>query len=328
MSVLCQACERRPSSVVEAADAPLEPYMVCRACHARLLARSLRPLEWFNLAKRHSWRRFLLHDDFYDDDGMASQPDDEVEEPDLFPMPSLEEVSGEAESLLDYSITQWRLEDEVIARWRRLPVDDMCLALNRRFSATENVAVRSVILELAAIAGAPASSLVIQAWAQHPNGVFFWSLVQASAACLPFEDGFGRAETALAEMPEKTWRESLSALAHFRSPRSLLWIEGNAGEPTTDVWGSLAAASSFSWRKAQEWLASGRPLNLIAVDALLAIADPRTPFLRSLRPRLEAPPDERDLREALEAAVVADPVPRVQQRVHSLLLKLSALTAT
>lgn len=328
MSVLCQACERIPSSVVEAADEPSEPYLVCQACHERLLSRSLRPLEWFNLAKRHSWRRFLLHDDFYDDDGTASQPDDEVQEPELLPMPSLDEVSGGAESLLDYSITQWRLEDKVVECWTSLQTDEVCLALNRRFGATRNAAVRSVILEVAAIAGAPAADLVLQAWREYPDGVPFWSLTQASAACLPFEDGFARAEQALADMPERARRDSLSALSHFRSSRALLWIESNATEPSTEVWGRLAAASSFSWQKAQEWLGSGRPLNLIAIDALLAIADPRTPFLRSLQPKLDAPPDEREFRLVLEAAVVADPVPRVEQRVGSLLSKWSALTGT
>lgn len=328
MSVLCQACERIPSSVVEAADEPSEPYLVCQACHERLLSRSLRPIEWFNLAKRHSWQRFLLHDDFYDEDGMASQPDEEVQEPERFPMPSLDEVCGGADSLLDYSITRWLLDEKVVKCWTSLQMDEVCLALNRRFGTTRNAAVRSVILEVAAIAGGPAADLVLQAWREYPDGVPFWSLLQASAACLSFEDGFARAEQALADMPEKARRDSFSALSNFKSPRALQWIESNAAEPLTEVWGRLAAASSFSWPKAQEWLGSGRPLNLIAIDALLAIADPRTPFLRSLQPKLDAPPDEREFRLVLGAAVVADPVPRVEQRVHSLLSKWSELTGT
>jgi hypothetical protein len=328
MSVLCQACERLPSSVAESADEPSEPYLVCHACHARLLSRSLRPLEWFNLAKRHSWQRFLLHDDFYDDDGTASQPDDEVLKSELFPMPSLDEVSSEAESLLDYSITQWRIDDKVVECWKIIPTNDVCVALNRRFGATCNAAIRSVVLEVAAIAGHPAADLVRQAWSQYPDRIQFWSLVQASAACLPFEDAFARAEQALANMPEKVRRDSLCALSHFKSSRVLQWIEKNAAEPSTEAWGRLAAASLFSWQKAQEWLGSGRPLNLIAIDALLAIAEPRSPFLRSLRPKLDSPPDEHEFRLVLAVAVVADPVPRVQQRVASLLSKWPALAGT
>ena len=105
----------------------------------------------------------------------------------------------------------------------------------------------------------------------------------------------------------------------------LSWIEANACEPTTEAWGCLSAASAYSWDTAKAWIRAGRPLNLIAIDALLAIADPRTPFLRALQPSLGAPSDEGEMRWVLETAIAADPVPRVKQRVGSLLSKLPAL---
>lgn len=328
MSPLCQACERRPSSVVEPVDDPAEPYFVCEECHGRLLSRSLRPLEWFNLAKRHSWSRFLLHDDFYDNDGTASQPEEEVAAPVSLLTPSLDEASGSAESLLDYTITRWRIEDELVEKWKSLPVDEVLTVLHGRFAGTRNASVRSAVLEVGSLVGTAAAELVQQAWKVYPDRVPYWSLVQATAACLPIEAGFARAERALAEMPEKSRRENFSALAHFKSQQALSWIEKNSFEPTTEAWGRLAAASSFTWDKATEWMSSGRPLNLIAVDALLAIADPRTPFLRALRPSLGAPPDEREMQQVLEAAAAADPVPRVKQRIASLLSKLPVLAGS
>ena len=312
--------------MAEFADDALEPYLVCPGCHARLMARSLRPREWFNLAKRHGWSKFLLHDDFYDDDGTASQPEDDVEHAELFPAPSLTDASNSAESLLDYSVTRWRIKDELVVRWKSLPVDEVLDALNRRFGATRNAAVRSVVLEVAALTGTAAEGLVQRAWQEYPEGVPFWSLVQASAACLPFEEGFARAEQVLTEMGEKDRREAFPALAHFRSPRALSWIEANACEPSVEAWGRLAAASSFSWPKVKEWLSLGRPLSLIAIDALMAIADPRTPLQRSLQPALGTPPSEVEMRGVLESAAAADPVPRVKQRIGWLLTKLPALT--
>lgn len=326
MSPLCQACERRPSSVVEPADAPAEPYFVCQGCHGRLVARSLRPLEWFNLAKRHGWSRFLLHDDFYNDDGTASQPDEAVEAPESLPAPTLKEAGVAPASLLDYTVTRWHIEDELIEKWKSLPMGEVLSVLNGRFAATRNAAVRSVVLEVCSLVGPAAAELVRQAWHEYPEGVAYWSLVQETAACLPFEDGFARAERALADMPEKAMRESFSALAHFRSAHLLSWIEANACEPTTEAWGRLAAASAFSWGTAKAWIGAGRPLNLIAIDALLAIADPRTPFLRALQLSLGGPTDEGEMRQVLEAAMAADPVPRVKQRVGSLLSKLPALS--
>lgn len=173
---------------------------------------------------------------------------------------------------------------------------------------------RPPVLEVCSLVGPAAAELVRQAWHEYPEGVAYWSLVQATAACLPFEDGFARAERALADMPEKARRESFSALAHFRSAHLLSWIEANACEPTTEAWGRLAAASAFSWGTAKAWIGAGRPLNLIAIDALLAIADPRTPLLRALQPSLGAPTDEGEMRQALSASAAnASPPHNINQ---------------
>jgi len=325
MSSLCQACESRSAIVEEPADDADAPYLVCKACHRRLIARSLRPLEWFNLAKQHGWARFLLHDDFYDEDGTATQPEEDVEQPELFPAPTLAAVCGTAEALLDYAITRWNFDEALGARWRQLPQDEVLRALNSRFDASRNRDVRSVVLQVGSVVGPAAQALVRRAWADYPDGIAFGALVQASATCLPLEDGFTRTETALAGMPERTRRESFSALAHFRSPRALQWIEANAAEPTVEAWGRLAAASAFSWPKAEEWLQAGRPLSLIAIDALLAITNPQTLFLREHRPVLGSPASDLHTRTVLEAVAATDPVPRVKQRIGALLARLHAL---
>ena len=326
MTSLCQACELRSAVVVEPADDAVAPYLVCEACHCRLMARSLRPREWFNLAKRHGWAQFLLHDDFYDEDGTATQPDEGVEQPELLPAPALADVRNSAESLLDYAITRWHFDTELGEMWAQLPQAKALQALTLRFDASRNLSVRAVVLQVASLLGPSAESLVRRAWAEHPDATLFWPLVQASAACLPFEEGFARAKTALAAMPEKTRRERFSALAHFRSARALQWIELNAAEPTVEAWGRLAAASAFSWPKAEAWLRSGRPLSLIAIDALLSIAEPQTLFLRDHRPSLGAPASESDIRKVLEAVAATDPVPRVKQRIGALLARLPSLT--
>jgi hypothetical protein len=321
----CEACERRASSVAESADDPGQPYLVCSDCRRRLLARSLRPREWFNLARRHGWAMFLLHDDFYDEDGNACQPDEDVEDADALRAPTLEESAVDAESLLDYAITRWQLDDAVVERWRRLPAAGTLAVLDARFDATRNANVRAVVLELAAHGGDAAAELVRRAWRDAPQSVPWDALVQATAGCLPLAEGFLKAEAALAAMSGRAWRESFPSLAHFRSDRALDWIETHAGEPSTEAWGHLAAASALDWPRVRAWLERGRPLNLFAIDALLAIAHPRTPHLLRLRPALGSPPGEAELRCVLEAALAADPVPRVQQRVSALLAALPVL---
>ncbi|MCM5681557.1 hypothetical protein M8A51_18690 [Schlegelella sp. S2-27] len=319
MNFMCQACELHSANVEEGADDAVEPYRVCGGCNSRLLSRSLRPREWFNLAKRHGPAKFLLHDDFYDDDGIASQPEDEVDQADRFPAPTLGEACQQAASLLDYSVTRWQLDEPVCTAWTRLPPDDVLAALVSRFDKTRNPTVRSVVLEVVALIGAPGATLVRRAWHEWPEYGAFAALLQATAACLPVDEGLQRAFEALASMQERDRRQAFGALAHFRSERVLDWIEANAGEPSVEAWGYLAAACSFGWPRAERWLRDGRPLSLIAVDALLAIARPRTAFLRKVRPVLGNPPSEHELREAIRDMMQSDPVPRVKQRADALL---------
>lgn len=325
MTSFCQACERRQSLIEVREDDPDEPYLVCQECHARLMSRSLRPLEWFNLAKRHGWAKFLLHDDFYDDSGEATQPEEDVEGAELFCAPTLSQSEGTASTLLDYSVTRWNLEDDVFAAWLKLPPATVLSCIAERYDNTRNPSVRAVILEVAALFRAEGRAFVRRVWDSYQNCGSFWALAEATAACLPEEEGFPLVTGALEAMPEKERRQLFGALAHFRSTRSLDWIENHVSEPTVDAWGHLAAASNLSWPRVNKWMKAGRPLSLVAVDALLAIAKPRTLFLRRTRPVLVNPPAEQDLRNAIEGLIKADPAVRIMQRGGAMLEYLPVL---
>jgi hypothetical protein len=93
MNSACEACEQAAWEVTEPTHGEGAPFRVCAACHRRLHEQALRPREWYNLAKRHGWWPYALHDDFYEEDGTACQPDGDVELPDLYPAPTLGEVS-------------------------------------------------------------------------------------------------------------------------------------------------------------------------------------------------------------------------------------------
>jgi hypothetical protein len=327
MTLFCQACECRLSLIKAQEDDPDEPYRVCQECHARLMSRSLRPLEWFNLAKRHGWAKFLLHDDFYDDSGEATQPEEDVDSTELFPAPTLSQSEGTASTLLDYSVTRWNLEEDVFAAWLKLPPATVLSCLAERYDNSRNPSVRAVILEVAALFRAEGRAFVRHVWDSYQDCGSFWALAGATAACLPEEEGFPLVTGALATMPEKERRQLFGALAHFRSTRSLDWIEKHVSEPAVDAWGYLAAASNLSWPRVDKWLKAGRPLSLIAVDALLAIAHPRTLFLRRTRPVLLNSPAEQDLRDAIEGLMKADPAVRVTQRGGALLASIPMLVS-
>jgi hypothetical protein len=66
-------------------------------------------------------------------------------------------------------------------------------------------------------------------------------------------------------------------------------------------------------------------VSLVAIVALLAIARPRTPFLRATKPTLATPPALSRLQEVLLAYRERAAVPRVQQRIDALLINAGEL---
>ncbi len=315
----CQSCEREPAVVTESRDNVEAPYLLCRGCQGRLLSRSLRPSEWFNLSSHFGWWQFLLHDDFYDEDGSASQPEQDVIDAASHPSPMLAEVSRDPSRLLGYTMTRWSIDERLSAAWCQLPHASVLDAIQETFVQAPNSGVRSTCLDVAAIAlKSSGSSFVKNVWLSHQKGVELTSLFRASAACLPLEEGFRLACAALDALSTREQRDAKVALSYFQSPLALRWIETHAAEPTTEDWGHLAAASCMSWRDVVSWLEFGRPLSLIAIDALRAIAEPRTPLLRAMSPALLAPPRQAELISVLTAYETADPVPRVRQRIATL----------
>jgi hypothetical protein len=73
---LCQSCERSEQMWNLSSAYKDEPvYAVCANCLLFLTTHSLRPEMYKNLLKNgHKATEFLLHDDFYDDEGNAMQP--------------------------------------------------------------------------------------------------------------------------------------------------------------------------------------------------------------------------------------------------------------
>src|SRR5262245_33853905 len=260
MSQPCEACEQAPEQRLEPCYEPSEHFRVCIGCHQRLLTRALRPVEWYNLAKRHGCHQFLLHDDFYDVDGNALQSEVEVERPGDFPAPTLADVRHLPSQLLDYSITRWWFEAELQTAWLAVPWPEILLVISERFAETSNSHIRSGLLEICALTlSGSGADFVRYAWGDYPDTVALPTLAQASAACLPFREGFSKVTTALAKADRSQRRNLLLFLGHFHSPEALDWIEQHIFPPITDVWGHLAAASRLDWPRVEDWLARGRP---------------------------------------------------------------------
>lgn len=309
---------------IEPDDNPDAPYYLCAACYARLHSQALRPLEWYNLARRHGASSYLLGEHCYED-GVPREPCHPVESPHRFPAPTLREASRSAESLLDYSIAQNALNGKLVAAWTALPADEVMAALSSHYASTRNVVIRSCVLDCAAAVG-PAAAELLRSASGDPDMNHLVFLANASAACLPFREGFDRVRASVEALEGKDLRQQMFYLSDFHTPEVLDWIEAHIFSPVTTDWGRLAAHSVLDWSRAERWLSSGRPLSLVALDALVALVTPGA--LGEYPPRLHHPPDVETLRAALTAYAQRDDVPRVEKATSYLLANLDVLAGT
>jgi hypothetical protein len=113
---------------------------------------------------------------------------------------------------------------------------------------------------------------------------------------------------------------SFFLLNEFRSSRVLNWLEDHTPDVVAEDWGYIAAISDFSWRRAEEWLARGRPLSLVALDALRNITgESESPVVREAAPKLPDPEPLKWVEHVLREYESRDPTPRVKRAVATIL---------
>lgn len=140
--------------------------------------------------------------------------------------------------------------------------------------------------------------------------------IPALAAALPAEEAFVlAAEWARAAADPAERGRRIRSLARLESPRVLELVEEHLQDPAVSVtseWGRIAVASRLDWATARRWIEHGRPLSLVALDALSTFCDSgaHADF---------GPPDLATLRAVLERYAEHDPVPRVTKSVSHLL---------
>ena len=326
--LLCQACRKTPVFEDVGEDDPSEPYRVCRECAHRLRRRALRPNEWFNLAALHGWRKFLLHDDFYEQDGSASQPDIDNYKTDGMNAPTLLTCAGSLQRLTDYCITRWRLgKDEFEAFAPFAP--SAVLAEFQARAQVGNRQIRQTMLQLCAnVVGGLAALWVRSQFerARHDDGLFVWA--EAAAKCLPVPEGLHKTIDALRSFHARALENRMAALCWFRAPEVLHWIESHAPrENVTASWGQLASLSGLSWSKTQDWIGSGRPLSLVALDGLASyIPRPGQAWmLTMLGPKLKGCSDISLIKQVLDAYAIEDDTPRVAASCRFIINNLDGL---
>ncbi|WP_352437761.1 hypothetical protein [Bacillus pumilus] len=318
-AVLCEACKKNAMNVVEDTDEPKQPYQLCQPCHKRLLNNSLRPIEWYHLAVLHSPKQFLLHDDFYGEDGQAVLSEGDVIVTKEDKAPTLQDVRQDLASLLDFSITRWFLEADVIDALKQHDQQRILDSVQYRFDETQHIEVKSRMLEITAdVLGTSAAGWVRELMIQTDKELLY-PLSWATASSLPEDEGLQHVLEKLTSISEKELpTDAFICLYRFRSNKILDWME-SACTHFHVHWGRLAALSCPTWDRMKTWLDKGRPFSLIALETMAHCAKGNRPVLvEQYSPKI-LHTDKSEVENTLNDYLQKDGVPRVKTNVSTIL---------
>lgn len=316
--IKCQSCKINAVDLFVSSENEDYPYQLCTACHYRLTNRALRPLEYFNLTAKHGMT-YLLWDDFYNEAGEAFAAEVEVEVDRNYSFPTFEAAKQDLEVLLDYAIVMWTLEDRVVEALHAFDKMEVLESVRQRIYENRWLGYR--LYDIAArVLGSVAADWIREEWQYHT----FENLenyAECLARCLPLSEGFYYYTSVLDHIEDPhILSAKIRGLIDFQSELGLDWIEKNIHRVSniSDAWGQLAVASQFDWPRAKQWLEAGRPLSLVALDALAncrvtAQTVNSTLWLTKNPQRLLHPDSVENMNAALNAYLAQDCVPRVRK---------------
>lgn len=135
--------------------------------------------------------------------------------------------------------------------------------------------------------------------------------------------------TELEKCEDKYLSEYMAPLNFLRYQPTLDWIEKNAkrSENITEAWGHLAASSDFTWERAKKWLDLGRPLSLVAIDAVKLCTTSgerlnQSLLMRELNPRLIDNPKLEKIANRLQDYLKKDSVPRTKNAINLIIANI------
>lgn len=324
---ICESCRIQAVEIVDYGEGGPEIYRICKECYQRLINYALRPREFFNLASIHG-HSYYLNDDFYDSEtGEATQPETEVEDPERFPFPDLNMIGHDLEMVVDFACVQYVTSPDVLRLLKQHDKHNILEYLGFKLDYSPTINYKTY--ELAAkVLRKFAAAWIREQWQKRKENQLL-IFAPALAACLPFEEAFSIVTTELERMPKTALAENSSALLYFESCRTLGWIQRmkNNIENVSARWGVLAAASEFDWDTAEKWLAAGRPLSLIALDALIYCTATgenvqNAAWFRAHPPTLAEPARPEIIARMVTAYIEKDNVPRTRSAVKQIINNL------
>ncbi len=140
------------------------------------------------------------------------------------------------------------------------------------------------------------------------------------------KEAFDKIVRELENCEDKYLTELMGSLNYIQYEPVLDWIENNAerSKNISQSWGHLAASSKFNWERGKKWLETGRPLSLIALDAIMFCTTKherlnQSPWMREIDPKLPLETDEVEMATTIKEYLKKDKVPRTKNVINEII---------
>jgi hypothetical protein len=159
-----------------------------------------------------------------------------------------------------------------------------------------------------------------RAWVEHLEADRFIPVPAAigALAALPPDEAFGVASNwASRQKTDEDRKKYLKAMGPLKNPKVLdlieeQWRDASPQRSIHADWPVLAAESQLPWGRAKQWIESGRPMSIIALEGIAQ-------YLPNEVPSGYGKPSKAEFLAALEACLKKDSAPRVEEVVKHLM---------
>ena len=264
---------------------------------------------------------YELHDDFYDDEGEACAAETEVEQDPNLAFPTLDSVRGDVHRLVDYVIVKFWYPRDVTPYLAEFAPAEVLQVLDEKLAL--NFQLLPTCLEIAAEVLGPHANAWVRYQLTQFEGLDKTVFAHALASCLPKTEAESIILETLSTLSERDFREHVTSLRYFSGSVPLGWLEEQRDRINivSGNYGAVCACLGMTWSRVYRWLHLGRPMSLIALDALVECSTTaetvnRAPWLREHPPHLHEPVSVSEMNKVLNEYLTQDNVPRTKNAVR------------
>lgn len=320
--MICDSCE------LDTATCKWEdlPVSLCEACKNLLENTALRPDMWFRLARIIGPNHYILHDDFYNEDGYPYAPEVKIDNNEYkkYIIQRGGPYADESDFINDI-LTRYLVNEEEIIISKSLNPSILFKLAAKEISETDVEEFRYTAYQIMGILPSTdqINKFIHERWEKDKNE-YWGAIARCAIRHLPESEALNLIRSSLLKEEWQYPNDCLEVLTGFQSKDAILIFSEVVAHRKLALAQNLGAylrACNPQWSIIKKFIKSGRPMSLPAIDCLWVEDSPQYNRYFSRRKLTPINVDKTELTEILVEYLKQDSVPRVKKAVISIFEK-------